>query len=98
MLQSWLVVLGVDAAGVIDSVGESVRNFESGDEVFNLYSMGNQKRHHPRTKLSSMKSEIVGYGTPTVQSVESAILRPLQLSVLAYAFSYLILILPVGIP
>ena len=98
MLQSWPVVLGVDAAGVIDSVGESVRNFESGDEVFNLCSMGNQKRHHSRTTLPSMKSEIVGYGTLTAQSVESAILRRLQLSMLAYAFSYLILILPVGIP
>lgn len=98
MLQSWPVVLGVDAAGVIDSVGESVRDFESGDEVFNLCSMGNQKGHHSRTTLPSMKSEIVGYGTLTAQSVESAILRPLQLSILAYAFSYLIFILPVEIP
>ena len=98
MLQPWPVVLGVDAAGVIDSVGESVRNFESGDEVFNFCSMGNQKRHHPRTTLPSMKSEIVGYGTLTAQSVQSAILCTLQLSMLAYTFSYLILILPVGIP
>ena len=83
-MQSWPVVLGVNAAGVIDSVGESFRNFESGDEVSNLFSMGNQKRHQSRTTLPSMKSEIVGYGTMTAQSVESAFLRTLQLSMLAY--------------
>lgn len=98
MLQFWPVVLGADAACVIDSVGESVRNFESGDEVFNLCSMGKQKRHHSRTTPPSMKSEIVGYGTLTTQSVKSAILRRLLLSMLAYAFSYLILILRVGVP
>ena len=30
---------GVDAAGVIDSVGESIKDFEPGDEVFCLCGM-----------------------------------------------------------
>jgi len=42
MVQSWPAVLGVDAAGVIDSVGESVKDFEPGDEVFTLCGMGNR--------------------------------------------------------
>ena len=36
MVQSWPAVLGIDAAGIIDSVGESVKGFKAGDEVFSL--------------------------------------------------------------
>jgi NADPH:quinone reductase-like Zn-dependent oxidoreductase len=39
MVQSWPAVLGFDAAGIIDSVGESVKDFKSGDEVFSLCGM-----------------------------------------------------------
>lgn len=41
-VQSWPAVLGIDAAGVIDSVGESVKDFKSGDEILCLGSMDNQ--------------------------------------------------------
>lgn len=40
MVQSWPAVLGVDAAGIIDSVGEAVNDFKPGDEVFSLCGMG----------------------------------------------------------
>ncbi|MCJ1386432.1 hypothetical protein MMC17_009558 [Xylographa soralifera] len=42
MVQSWPAVLGIDAAGVIDSVGESTKDFLPGDEVFSLCGMGNR--------------------------------------------------------
>ena len=41
-VQSWPAVLGIDAAGVIESVGLSVKDFEAGDEVLCLGSMDNQ--------------------------------------------------------
>jgi NADPH:quinone reductase-like Zn-dependent oxidoreductase len=39
MIQSYPAVLGIDAAGIIDSVGESVKDFKAGDEVFTLCGM-----------------------------------------------------------
>jgi NADPH:quinone reductase-like Zn-dependent oxidoreductase len=42
MVQSWPTVLGVDAAVVVDLVGESVQGFKPGDEVFSLAGMGNR--------------------------------------------------------
>lgn len=42
MVQSWPTVLDVDAAGVVDSVGESVQGFKPGDEVFSLAGMSNR--------------------------------------------------------
>lgn len=42
MVQSWPAVLGVDAAGIIDAVGESVKDFQPGDEVLSLCGMGNR--------------------------------------------------------
>jgi len=40
-VQSWPVVLGLDAAGIIDAVGESITDFEVGNDVFNLCPMNN---------------------------------------------------------
>ena len=41
-MQSWPVELGIDAAGAINSVGESIKDFEPGDEVVGLYGMDNR--------------------------------------------------------
>jgi NADPH:quinone reductase-like Zn-dependent oxidoreductase len=43
MVESFPAVLGADAAGVIDSVGESVKDFKAGDEVFSLCGLDNRK-------------------------------------------------------
>ncbi|KAF4982429.1 hypothetical protein FZEAL_1947 [Fusarium zealandicum] len=40
MVQSWPICLGLDAAGVVESVGESVTKFQPGDEVFGLFGIG----------------------------------------------------------
>lgn len=42
MVESWPTVLGVDGAGVIDSIGESVKDFKPGDEVFFLCGLNNR--------------------------------------------------------
>jgi NADPH:quinone reductase-like Zn-dependent oxidoreductase len=42
MVESWPTVLGIDAAGIVDSVGKSVTHFRKGDEVFNLCGLNNR--------------------------------------------------------
>jgi NADPH:quinone reductase-like Zn-dependent oxidoreductase len=42
MVQSWPAVFGIDAAGVIDSVGESIKDFKRGDEVFSHCGLSNR--------------------------------------------------------
>ena len=66
-VQSWPAVLGIEAAGVIESVGLSVRDFEPGDEVLCLGSMDNQgatfqeiitvPSHHVAKKPASLTFE-----------------------------------------
>ena len=41
-MQSWPAVIGIDAAGIIDSIGDSVKDFKSGDEVCSLCGLGNR--------------------------------------------------------
>ena len=41
-VQSWPAVIGCDAAGVIDSVGDLVKGFKPGDEVFSLCGIRNR--------------------------------------------------------
>ena len=41
-VQSWPAVIGIDAAGIIDSIGDSVKDFKSRDEVFSLCGLGNR--------------------------------------------------------
>ena len=36
-------MLGVDAAGVVDAVGEAVKDFTARDEVFSLCGLDNRK-------------------------------------------------------
>lgn len=43
MVESWPIVLGIDAAGIVDSVGESVKDFKPGDEAFCLCGMEMQQ-------------------------------------------------------
>ena len=38
-VQSWPAVFGCDIAGVVDSVGESVKDFKTGDEIFCIGGM-----------------------------------------------------------
>lgn len=42
MVQSWPAVISVDAAGIVESVSESVKDFRPGDEVFCLCGMGSR--------------------------------------------------------
>jgi NADPH:quinone reductase-like Zn-dependent oxidoreductase len=42
MVQSWPAVLGLEAAGIVDSVGESIKDFQPGDEVISVGGMNNR--------------------------------------------------------
>ncbi|KAJ5584927.1 uncharacterized protein N7459_004727 [Penicillium hispanicum] len=39
MIQAWPAVLGVDASGIIEAIGDEVKGFQPGDEVFTLAGM-----------------------------------------------------------
>ena len=38
-VQSWLAVFGIDAAGVVESVGDTVKDFKTGNEILCLGGM-----------------------------------------------------------
>ena len=73
MVQSWPAVFGVDAAGVVDSVGSNVKNFQQGDEVFCLCGMGN--RAGAFQEIITVPSHLVAK-KPTKLSFEEAASLP----------------------
>lgn len=42
LVQSWPAILGIDASGIVESVGESIQHLRPGDEVFGFCGMGNR--------------------------------------------------------
>lgn len=55
-VESWPAVLGIDVAGIVQSVGPDVTNFKPGDEVFSLAGTTNRTGAFWRSSQSQSTS------------------------------------------
>lgn len=75
---SWPLVAGLDGAGIIESVGDDVKNLSIGDKVLALFSSGDRGASYQNfavvkenmvakfpTTWSFEEAATIGYGTPS---------------------------------
>ncbi|KAL2787668.1 chaperonin 10-like protein [Aspergillus keveii] len=72
-VNSWPAVLGNDAAGVVESVGDAVRDFRLGDEVF--FICGRENRSSVFQEIVTISSRAVAK-KPAYLSFEEAASLP----------------------
>ncbi|HWV39561.1 MAG TPA: zinc-dependent alcohol dehydrogenase family protein [Vulgatibacter sp.] len=66
------VILGSDAAGVVEMVGPGARDFREGDEVFFTGELTGEGRHGTYAEYTVVKEDIVGPKPPSLSFVEAA--------------------------
>lgn len=69
-VKTWPAVLGIDAAGIIDSVGESTEDFKPGDEVFGL--CGTDNRGGAFQEIVTIPSQLIAKKPPSLSFEEAA--------------------------
>lgn len=71
MVSSWPTVLGLDAGGVVESVGESVKAFKPGDEVFAHRGLGGN-RSSAFQEIMTVPSNLVAKKPASITFEEAA--------------------------